>query len=245
MSISTNSIIHYTNTLAKLKGIITEGFKIKYCVEKLISKTKSYGNAHPMISFCDIPLSDSSRHFDLYGSYGIGISKEWAKKYGINPVLYIDKDSRISDALDKLEKKFSGNKKAIPDEAFNVILMTKCFSKNYRGPLKRGKIDDSNYKFYDEREWRFVPNKSDIGNESVSVDATIYEKDKDLFNNKLSEYRFTFNHDDISYLIVKSTDEIPDMIEFLRNSFYKTLKISELDILLSKVCSTEQIIEDY
>ncbi|HMJ46667.1 MAG TPA: abortive infection system antitoxin AbiGi family protein [Ferruginibacter sp.] len=245
MSISTNSIIHYTNTLDKLKSIIKEGFRIKYCVEKLLSKKRSYGNAHPMISFCDIPLSDSVRHFDLYGNYGIGISKEWAKKYGINPVLYIDTDSRIGDALDNMQEKFEKAKDVIPPEAFNVILMTKCFSKNYKGPLKRGKINIPDYKFYDEREWRFVPTREDIQNEKISIMADVYEKDKDLYNNKLANYRYTFNHDDISYLIVKSTDEIPDMIEFLRNTFYKTLKISELDILLSKVCSTEQIIEDY
>jgi hypothetical protein len=245
MSISTNSIIHYTDTLEKLEGIITEGFRIKYCVEKLLSKQKNYDNAHPMISFCDIPLSDSSRHFDLYGNYGIGLSKEWAKKYGINPVLYIEKDSRIGDAIDKMQDKFKTAKEAVPTEAFNVILMTKCFSKNYRGPLKRGEIDIEDYKFYDEREWRFVPTMEDIDNTSISIDVKEYEKDKDHYNNKLAKYRYTFNHDDISYLIVKSTKEIPILIEFLKTTFYNALKTSELDILLSKVCSTEQIIEDY
>ena len=90
MPISTDSIIHYTDDIDKLKGIISEGFKIKYCLEVLETTDHTISNAHPMISYCDIPLSESSRHFGLYGCYGVGMSKEWAKKKGINPVLYID-----------------------------------------------------------------------------------------------------------------------------------------------------------
>jgi Putative abortive phage resistance protein AbiGi, antitoxin len=139
MSISTNSIIHYTNTSNKLKGIIKEGFKIKYCYECLITGGVTYSNAHPLISFCDIPLSDSSRHFGLYGHYGIGISKEWAKKKRINPVLYIDEDSKIAEAIIAAAKEIlkDGSKKLFASQ--DMLFLTKCLAKNYSGPLTRGK----------------------------------------------------------------------------------------------------------
>lgn len=240
MAISTDSIIHYTDDIEKLKGIISEGFKIKYCVEVLYTNDEQTSNAHPMISFCDIPLSESNRHFGLYGCYGIGMSKEWAKKMRINPVLYIEKESYIGASI-----KNSFTATATDPEIKELIIQTKCFTKNYSGRLKRGSIDSDNYIFYDEREWRFIPQKKDIGNKSRSLNISDYTKNKAKFNQNLADYRFKFEISDISYLIVKNTSEIPEIIEFLRNTFYKTIIGSELDILLSKVCSTEQIIRDY
>ena len=69
MPISTNSIIHYTKKLDTLKMILKEGFKIKYCVESLIIENKAMHSCHPMISFCDIPLSESSKHFNAISSF--------------------------------------------------------------------------------------------------------------------------------------------------------------------------------
>lgn len=99
MAISTNSIIHYTNSLDAIKGILKEGFRIKYCSEKIELGNGSSNAAHPMISFCDIPLSDSIQHFDAYGRYGIGLSKKWAIENGVNPVLYIDKKSLVAKCV--------------------------------------------------------------------------------------------------------------------------------------------------
>lgn len=87
MAISTNSIIHYTSSYGALTSILKEGFRLKYCLEVLdLGKTKSRA-AHPMLSFCDIPLSDSTQHFAVYGRYGIGLSKSWAISNGVNPVM--------------------------------------------------------------------------------------------------------------------------------------------------------------
>ena len=103
MAISTNSIIHYTKSFEILSSILKEGFKIKYCAEILkLGKTRTSKAAHPMISFCDIPLSNSSQHFDAYGKYGLGLTKEWAVRNGINPVLYIDKNSLIAKSISSM-----------------------------------------------------------------------------------------------------------------------------------------------
>lgn len=104
MAISTNSIIHYSNSIEVLKLILNEGFKLKYCNENLILDDGASSAAHPIISFCDIPLSESSKHFDAYGFFGVGLTKDWAVKNGINPVLYIDKESLIAKSIYELIK---------------------------------------------------------------------------------------------------------------------------------------------
>jgi len=64
---SLNSVIHYTDTFAQLSGIIEEKFKVKYYLEKVIGTEVAF----PMVSFCDIPLSQISHHASTYGDYGI------------------------------------------------------------------------------------------------------------------------------------------------------------------------------
>lgn len=114
MSISTNSIIHYTNSLDNLIGILQEGFRIKYCSERLnLGQSRYSSAAHPMISFCDIPLSASIQHFEAYGKYGIGLSKKWAFKIGINPVLYIDENSLFAENLYELIKERRNEKQIL------------------------------------------------------------------------------------------------------------------------------------
>lgn len=246
MAISTNSIIHYTDTIDKLESILKEGFAIKYCDERLIMEedTKSFA-AHPMISFCDIPLSSSDKHFDAYGRYGIGLSKNWAKKLGVNPVLYLDKDSSISKTLGAFIKERRIKSTNLTAEQKNNILRIKCFSKNYSGHLKRKFVDDKNYRFYDEREWRLVPETKMLNGASFSVNSSDYVKDKNKFNKKIAQIRFTFDASEISYIIVDKTIEIPTVISTIRTAYASKCTASELDILFSKICSTEQITSDY
>lgn len=106
MAISANSIIHYTSTFDILCKILEEGFKIKYCKEDLHLNKIGDGSsaAHPMVSFCDIPLTETSRHFESYGHYGVGLSKEWAIDNGINPVLYIEERSSLAKSLSRIIK---------------------------------------------------------------------------------------------------------------------------------------------
>jgi hypothetical protein len=246
MAISTNSIIHYTDSLDTIKSILKEGFRIKYCAEELkLGKKGESKAAHPMVSFCDIPLSDSKQHFDAYGKYGIGLSKQWAIKNGINPVIYIDKNSLIADSIYELIKERRKDDSNLTQKQKREILQIKSYAKNYSGPLKRRNVDTQNYKFYDEREWRLIPGKETINNEKFSVALKYYTKNKSKYNNKIENCRLTFEASDISYIIVEKTSEIHGIIKFLRNEFSEKCSANELDILFSKICSTEQIIADY
>jgi len=245
MSISTNSIIHYTEDISTLKLIIKEGFKIKYCGEKLKLGTGNSLAAHPMVSFCDIPLSESQKHFDAYGKYGIGLTKDWAIKRGINPVLYIDHNSLFANSLRKLIEERRKTDTNLTKAQSSQILRIKAYAKNYSGQLKRRSIDNPNYKFYDEREWRLVPNSKDINNASFSIELNRYENNKEYYNQKIADCRIKFETNDISYIIVEHTSQIPDLIKFLREDYSDLCSAKDLDILFSKICSTEQILADY
>ncbi|PRZ19381.1 abortive infection system antitoxin AbiGi family protein [Flavobacterium granuli] len=245
MAISTNSIIHYTDSFNILALILKEGFKIKYCAEILKLDDGTSNAAHPMISFCDIPLSDSKQHFNAYGKYGIGLTKNWAVKNGVNPVLYIDSNSLFAKSLHELIKERRKKDTNLTSSQARNILKIKAYAKNYSGHLKRKSVDISNYKYYDEREWRLVPESSKMNNATFSLDLASYNKSKETYNEKISDCRFTFKSNDISYIIVEHTSEIPKMINVLRTEYSEKCTAKELDILFSKICSTEQIIADY
>ena len=245
MALSTNSIIHYTNSIDTLKLILKEGFKLKYCNESLILDNDSSNAAHPMISFCDIPLSASSIHFKAYGHFGIGLSKSWAVEKGINPVLYIDKDSLIARSILELIKARRDSKTNLTTKQKSLVLKIKSYAKNYSGNLVRNGKTTVNYRFYDEREWRLVPDQSTLGSNSFSISSIVYQSSKDECNAKLESIRLKFNHSDISYVIVEKTNQIPEIIKCIREYFSDDCTANQLDILLSKVCSAEQIKADY
>lgn len=246
MTLSTNSIIHYTNSFGVIKSILKEGFRIKYCAETLrFGENKKSSAAHPMISFCDIPLSESKQHFRAYGKYGIGLSKQWAVANGVNPVVYIDENSLIGESIYELIEERRKNRTNLTKKQKREILQIKSYAKNYSGHLKRKGVDMRDYKFYDEREWRLVPDKKTLNDNNFSISLNFYKKDKDKYNKNIDDCRIEFDISDVSYIIVKKTSEIPKMIEFLKKEFKDKCMPNDLALLFSKICSTEQIKADY
>lgn len=103
MSVSTNSVIHYTSKQSTLRNILTDReFNPSCCIEEIEIDSKSSRIAVPMVSFCDIPFSQASTHVKSYGSYAIGLSKKWADQKKLNPVLYIGKDTPVNSALSQI-----------------------------------------------------------------------------------------------------------------------------------------------
>lgn len=258
MAISANSIVHYTNKLATLKSILNdEGFMIQYCSEKVVTRgNKSYSLAIAMVSFCDIPLSDYKKHFKnknennlgYYGDYGIGLSKEWATKNGLNPIIYIEHNSHVGSALRKTIELHTKN-----NNYDNVNLNTfqndefaqfVCYSKNYQGDLWRSeKLMKKSYRFYDEREWRYVPTIQNIGNNKVILNNEDYLTNKHQLNANLESFKLKFTLDDISYLIIKEDSEISEFIIFLKKLL--TNRNYDYQKLLTKIITSEQILNDF
>lgn len=243
MAISTNSVIHYTESLVNIKGILKDGFKVKYCSEHLTTKGGNFTGAYAMVSFCDIPLSEIKKHLDSYGYYGIGLSKDWAKREGLNPVLYIDNESNIGKRLiDQAKRILQAKLDTVWKEDF-VDLM--CYTKNYSGDLIRAAGTVNNYKFYDEREWRFVPSKVQLNGVKVGMGVKAYLEDKATHNEKLKDVILKFEPQDISYIIVKKEEEIIDIIKHLRDIFADKCTAIQLETLMTRITAIDQIINDY
>ncbi|MBK7885600.1 MAG: hypothetical protein IPJ81_18755 [Chitinophagaceae bacterium] len=115
------------------------------------------------------------------------------------------------------------------------------YIKNYEGRLVKGKVNDENYRFYNEREWRYIPPKDDIKGALLWIDGKIYMKDKEQYNQKISDCYLKFSHTDISYLIVDNDDEIPTLLDTLDKIFEDTATAKELRILATRIMTKNQI----
>jgi len=248
MALSANSIIHYTSEIEILLNILkSKGFRFSYCSEKITTRGgKSFSAAIAMVSFCDIPLSDYKKHFynkkntgDLgyYGDYGIGLNKVWARKNGLNPVFYIEYNSKVSTSLRKDFESFNRVREQISVEPNHPIL----YAKNYEGELFRGgKRVKKDYRYYDEREWRLVPDYTQI-NQAIVLDDVRYQRRKEFFKSTMQQSLLSFDLSDISYIIVKTENEVIRIYETLSRVFEK--EIERLTPI--RVLTSEQIISDF
>lgn len=255
MAISTNSIVHYTKSLDNLLQILETGFSIKYCKEEFSGNDAVIRYAYPMVCFCDIPLSEVKQHLDSYGHYGIGLKKDWAIISGLNPVLYLEKNSFLTNTLmqqasrlDKDNKEGKTNPEAIRiDEIWRQELLTvSSFMKNYEGNLMINGKEIKNYRFYNEREWRYVPDKDILEENPRAIHLDKYVLDKEKYNSKVNKVKLEFKiPEDIAYIIVKEEEDIHKTLDFITQKFKKTLLALDIEILMTKIISTDQIINDF
>ncbi|RYD97158.1 MAG: hypothetical protein EOP54_11790, partial [Sphingobacteriales bacterium] len=211
MGLSSNTVIHFTNNLSNLKGRIKDKFQIRYCRETITGKQKVYDLLIPMVSFCDIPFSQIVNHIDSYGSYGIGLKKTWAEQNGLNPVLYLDRNSQLTEnILEKLYSHLVSNKKTLSelddDEKCHFDFIR--YIKNYQGNLQRiNKKAIQNYRFSDEREWRYVidpKSKNPLFGNLKNASKEDITDGKKKMNEKIKDIRLEFIPDDINYIIIKN-----------------------------------------
>jgi len=272
MPLSTNSIFHFTPCFEFLDNLLNGKFHISYCLEAIKLGDYDYQVGIPMVSFCDIPLNQLDNHINSYGAYGIGLDKKWAKLNNISPVFYVQQNSFAAKQLAPLIREtlehlshlkstsnshlnkvshtdsFNGNHNQVLD-AIHAIL---AYTKNFEGILQRKEtIINSKYRFYDEREWRFVPPKA------------IPDKNKGLLNNLTSiiskkeyiDWRGKRNMDkpflqgmglkftpkDINYIIVKDEVEIIKLINSLKAKSNLFESKRDYEATISKIISSKNI----
>jgi hypothetical protein len=99
MSADSRTIIHFTKTAEPLKDILKIGFKLKYCRERIFFGDTEKKFRVPMVSFCDIPISQAEENMGKYGRYAIGLTEEWAIQQGLTPVIYLQRHSALAESL--------------------------------------------------------------------------------------------------------------------------------------------------
>jgi len=243
MGLSPSTLFHFTSK-NRLKGILKDNFKLKYCLEKINHSEKPIKIAIPMVSFCDIKISEIIEHAKKYGYYGIGLSKEWAITKGLNPVIYLNSSSEFSNNLISTVRQIVQDKEISPTNIIHLADILR-YSKIYEGELSRkGKLQ-SNYRFADEREWRYVPKMNDIFLQwIIEKDYDTNEKKKKA-NEKLQNERLTFDANQILYIFVKYDKEIEGIIKHIRNVKGEKYSMNELERLTTRILSFERIVHDF
>ncbi len=263
--ISANTLFHFTRSFDNIVKIISDGFYPKCCLENFdFNYPSGAGNSQsprlaiPMVCFCDIPLSQVGFHKTKYGSYAIGLSKEWGEKKGINPVLYeLPNSNTIGIIKECLNKAFSntshrenGEINANVDTIKNELLFLLFYLKPYEGNIWDGSgFNGDRIKFYDEREWRYIPDYNKILEKSLKpymfID-TFLDKDKaESFNKSFeSEFKLELSPGDIKYIIVDREKDVLSMITNI-NNMNLNCSSDEKNLLLTKIISFERIEQDF
>ncbi|HCD1094723.1 TPA: hypothetical protein JD652_RS05750 [Proteus mirabilis] len=262
-SLYPTTLFHFTKELETLFKILeSSNFRISFAKEFIQGPHTNRNIAIPMVSFCDIRLTQLNQHTESYSHYGIGLSKSWANENGLNPVIYMSKSSSVFDnynlELRKLKKenkklhkslekiKLSGTDAQINNAKrkyqaakrnYNKIIDPLRYMKNYQATLKRrNRSEQPNYIFADEREWRFVPDIEMSKGKSLIVAGQniVTQDDKRKYNEEYESIRLPFSQKDIKYIIVKHESDVEKMMDFLCSK----------NILFPRVLSTELIAND-
>jgi hypothetical protein len=300
-TLSSNTLFHFTSSASYLVSILQEGFKPRYCLEDFSMFEFILGKeftelAVPMVSFCDIPLSKVKDHVGKYGSFGIGLTKEWGIREKVSPLIYVNESSATTlglsnsmsilkaqqDALSSFGaqlldqslyfKYIESNAKGYPidltiltpeeieqytkfqrsqtigaslDEAYFSQLRVVRFTKPYFASKWR---KWTNVRFYDEREWRYVP---DIQQQKagipfwISADQYEDEMSRELLNYRLGQqFPLKFKPEDIKYIIVEKESQVPAIIRQIDNSENYTRDTIK-SMLKSKILTKQQIFDDF
>lgn len=249
MALYPNILFHFTKKNS-LYEILNNTFKVSYAGERILGGNKTKEFAVPMVSFSDLRLSELKDNIGTYGKFGIGLTKEWAIKNGLNPVMYASQESLFTENfIDAIEDFFSlvnesDDTTGRYETAYNNTLNTLRYIKNYKGDLIRpGKNTTKNYVFANEREWRYVPPITENILSFVPMQKIQTSSQKAQFNQKVKHLKLGFQPDDIQYLIVENDNDINDLISHLRHVKGR-FSPKTVDRLASRILTYNQIEND-
>lgn len=256
-NISSETLFHFTSNKDKFLSIIQNGFWPAYCPENLEQFNAPEHYAFPMTCFCDIPLSQIHNHVENYGKYAVGLTKKWGMQHGITPVLYIHLNSSTYTHITQVSQqiynivKDNDNKenRDLGDSIANLLIYFKPYE-GYRWNKEKQAFENdiTPTKFYNEREWRYIPTIRKEDQLFSLIPLDVYKQNKEIFNKKLENKKLTFTPNDIEHIIVSKDDEIPYIvndIERIMKDKYKINDENTIKLLITKINSMERIRKDY
>lgn len=271
-NISANTLFHFTRSIDNIIGILTNDFSPRFCMENqsFLCPSHKFENkfAIPMVCFCDIPLSEIKNHINNYGSYAIGLSKEWGKRNGINPVMYVVEDSYSSRILNEtvniLYNEIINKEELVSIDGINDVKNSVTsawrriydftfYLKQYEG--KRWNDNDfkgETVRFYDEREWRFVPDTRNMNDNQVLKSLVLTkqnylnESERKKYNDRVANMqKLKFTPNDINYIIVQSENEVLEIEDKIRQIKGDKYSLNQLRKLTTRILCAERVLEDF
>lgn len=257
-SLYPSTLFHFTDNYTALKNILRKRFfKVSYANETIVGLNAERNFGIPMVSFCDIRLSQLNEHTKKYGQYGLGMSKKWAIESGLNPVNYLNHNctvfsyfnarcQQMNRALRRISMKDgkTSDLYQIELKKYRDIINVMRYMKNYEAPLvRKGVMVNDNYRFANESEWRYIP---DIRTDIVPIKIILDEIDPDwkfkanLEIEKHKEAFLSFDYSHIKYIFVKNERMARNMIKFIMSTF----EDSDSPQLISKIFISSQVFDD-
>jgi predicted hydrocarbon binding protein len=258
-NVSSKVLFHFTKSLDAIKSILSDGFFPHYCPEYTLHPNDllaAHNRRHPwhaipMVSFCDLPLSLIGKHLKEYGYFGIGLKKTWGINNRVAPVLYTHYQAGTRPALwhlySELWRRSSSNLTGNIDK--NAAFLA-AHAKPFQGTAWRNGKIRKKVRFYDEREWRYVPPlpaKAEYPEAGLFCGFDEYMSGKDVLREELKKkFSLKVTPDDIQYLIVKYDKGEKNVIElhdFIMRSFRRQFSRKDA-ILVSTAIMTHDCIRD-
>ena len=246
MTISANTLFHFTSRYDTLISILRSRFFPRLCLERGLWYPGDKKWAIPMVCFCDTPLSNIAEHTQKYGNYAIGIKKTWAIKQGVTPILYVhDNSSFIEHGLSALKWSMELNKQdAVHSverlaQVMSLFFMMKPYEGYQESDGKRKKV-----RFYDEREWRYIPPLDGKHINCLTEEEFNNKTQRESLNSFNEKYGVNFNPDVINYIIVEKEGEIVPLMHEL-HSIKGNFSYNSVELLCSRIISMERIREDF
>lgn len=212
-------------------------------------------------------LQHRNTHFDFYGGFAVGFSKNWSERKKLQPIHYLNTESAYSGHFERLLP-IALSAEDLPDVYVDDILYRLAFIKPLRGIMQRNfdhgegksvKVDI--YKnFHDECEWRFVPehtitetfNLSNViaNPKIVNNGGLIWEMNKSLEEERYRPLWLDFDYDEIRYLIVPDNNYrialINAIYEIPEDRFSKATDIDlQKKVLISKILVLDEVRRDW
>ena len=222
--VSSNTLFNITDSYDYLIDNLKNGIYCQSTFEKLPFGKNGY--RVPLISFCDIPLSLIKEHFDWYGRYGIGIKRSYARENGVQPVWYVTSENYLVQKIVKSPLSEVDRKYILP------------YLKQFMGKQKhRSDGIFKMKKFYDEREWRYIP-KASIA-EPIFGEQAI----KQLATTTPEVHRMEIDLNEVEYIIIEKDKDILNLIPELKS--LASAKHVSYEMLLSKIITAKRIEQDF
>ena len=198
----TETRLYHCTKFDSLSKILECGyFRPSFCLEEYNFDIECHC-AFAVVCFADLLELEVADHMSRFNadSYII-LSKDWAKRYGLSPVIYYTKESIVGRCL-KLMVRSEPVASKSDVTLFNALNVIWAYYKKYSGHYyQRGlqSFSSEDVQFYKEREWRYVPLVMDgeayyLDEESFLDESNRRNKEQELVDHG---YALNFNWDDI------------------------------------------------
>lgn len=222
--------LHHCTKYESLCKILQSGcFRPSFCLEQVSFINGFKEAAYAVVCFADLIPAELEKHLNSFNadSY-IVMSKEWAMRNHVCPVLYYNPNSVPASAMENWTRLLVSKGKDWDKLVYNVTNLMFPYMKQYKGRYfnrNTGSFSTEERIFYLEREWRYIP--------LVFDEEAFYLSGEDYRNTKIrgektkeleDKYSLKFNESDIIEIGIPK-GRYDDFMSKILNADKLTIKI--------------------